>query len=117
MYKRQTFNLAGLCCSNILIPNENLRKIYDAQVLVEGFDCIPYFAYAATIAAYTQCDAWYEALLDLIRDNNRVAEDLIRERIPQAVVSPLEGTYLMWVDLTFLGLYGEEFEDVYKRQE
>lgn len=106
----KTFNLAGLCCSNILISNENLRKIYDAQVLVEGFDCIPYFAYAATIAAYTQCDAWYEALLDLIRDNNRVAEDLIRERIPQAVVSPLEGTYLMWVDLTFLGLYGEEFD-------
>jgi len=107
----KTFNLAGLHCSNILIPNEELRKQFKARVAIEGFSGIPYFAYKATIAAYTKADDWYFSMLDFIRANAKACADHIAKRIPQAVVSPLEGTYLLWVDLTFLGLTGDAFSD------
>ena len=107
----KTFNIAGLTFSHILIPNDILRQRFLDQCAIEGFGHIPYFAYPATIAAYNKCDAWVDQLLAFFLDNYQLAKSILAEKLPQAVVSELEGTYLMWVDLRFLGLRGDAFAD------
>ena len=44
-------------------------------------------------------------------DNNRkLVEEFITERLPMIKVFPLEGTYLMWMDFSALGMEAEELE-------
>lgn len=95
----KTFNLAGLSHSMMIIPDEALRAKYDAF-------CKPFTGFHANMtgftaieAAYTGGGAWLEGCLETIRSNARYVEDTLREKLPRAVVSPLEGTYLQWVDL------------------
>ena len=105
----KTFNLAGLGCSNIFIPNPQLREKFSAQVTVEGYHNPPYFAYGATLAAYYKGAAWLDALLEHVKGNADWAVQYFKEHLPQASIPELEGTYLLWVDLRFLGLRGKEF--------
>ena len=43
--------------------------------------------------------AWLNSLLDRVYDNYQTVCAEFQERLPEAVISPLEGTYLLWVDL------------------
>lgn len=59
----KTFNLAGLQCSNIIIPNQ---MAYVKTVVAHTMNLqagLNSFAYEACIAAYTKCDEWLEGLL------------------------------------------------------
>ena len=55
-------------------------------------------------AGYEQCGPWLDELIDYVGENHRYLRDFLAEHFPAAVVSPLEGTYLAWVDLRSLGL-------------
>jgi putative C-S lyase len=107
----KTFNLAGCALSNIIISNPDLRQQFQA---VASRDCGHYvnpFGFAACEAAYTHCDGWLDQLLEEISHNSRMFVEAIHDIFPQAVVSPLEGTYLQWVDLRCLGMTQEELMD------
>lgn len=104
----KTFNLAGCSLSNIIIPNEELRKQFQA---VASRDCghfVNTFGYTACEAAYTHCDGWLDQLLEEIAHNSRMFVEAIHDIFPGATVSPLEGTYLQWVDLRYLGMAQDE---------
>jgi bifunctional pyridoxal-dependent enzyme with beta-cystathionase and maltose regulon repressor activities len=107
----KTFNLAGCALSNIIISNPDLRQQFQA---VASRDCGHYvnpFGFAACEAAYTHCDGWLDQLLEEISHNSRMFVEAIHDIFPQAVVSPLEGTYLQWVDLRCLGMTQDELLD------
>lgn len=104
----KTFNLAGNALSNIFIPGEETRKKFSADL---GLHCGHYlgtFPYGATTAAYEGGEEWVEELLVHLRHNRDVLEEGLKKIIPGAVFSPLEGTYLQWIDLSCLGLSQEE---------
>ena len=104
----KTFNLAGNALSNIIIPNEALRRRFEEDA---GRYCGHYtgtFAFASTTAAYEEGDAWLEALLAHLRSNRALLEARLKALIPGVVLSPLEGTYLQWIDLRCLGLEPEQ---------
>lgn len=105
----KTFNLAGMKNSFLIISDEALRKQFDRLVLSLHEDMGNMFGYVAAEAAYTSGREWLETVLSIIRDNyNHLAGRLIKE-LPKAVLSPLEGTYLAWLDLSaYLGKAGEE---------
>lgn len=95
----KTFNLAGCQNSIIVIPNENLRRQWDDftnRLRVTDGNA---FGYIAAEAAYTGGRAWYEEVKKVIYDNYRYMKNVFEKELPDVVVSPLEGTYLAWVDL------------------
>lgn len=107
----KTFNLAGNAQSNIFIPNEELRKKFEADLSLHCGHYLGTFAYASTTAAYEGGEGWLNALLEHLQNNRAVLEKGLKELVPGAVLSPLEGTYLQWVDFSCLGLSQKELMD------
>lgn len=108
----KTFNLAGIQCSNIIIPNKKIRtKAYACQVinLNTGLNI---FAYPACIAAYNECEEWLDELLTVIHENAVLVENFMAENFPEIRVYPLEGTYLQWIDMRNLGMTYVELREM-----
>lgn len=95
----KTFNLAGMQCSNIVISNPDLRAAYKATMSCYINGHLNIMAYEAATLAYRYCEGWLDELLALLETNRKTAVDFFAEHFPKAIVSPLEGTYLLWVDL------------------
>ena len=95
----KTFNLAGLQNSIAIVPDEALRKRYDAlleEMHIHGGNSVGFIAAAA---AYAGGRPWLEQVLAAVEENDAVIRRRLAEGLPEAIVSPLEGTYLQWVDL------------------
>lgn len=105
----KTFNLAGFTSSNIIIENPGLRQRYRNRLQNEALEGTTYFARIATIAAYTQCDGWVDALNGYIMDNYKLLKSFAAEH-PRLKLVDLEGTYLAWLDMRDLGLSDAELE-------
>ena len=104
----KTFNLAGNALSNIFIPNQEIREKFQADQNLHCGHFLGTFAYASTTAAYEGGGEWVDALLVHLRHNRQVLKDRLTALIPGAVLYPLEGTYLQWIDLSCLGLSQEQ---------
>ena len=57
------------------------------------------FGYVAAQAAYTGGNEWLTLVLDQIEENYQYLKAELAEKLPEAVVTPLEGTYLCWINL------------------
>ncbi len=100
----KTFNLAGLHTSVVIITRPDLKKEYDRildMVHVGGGNI---FGMVALEAAYTGGDAWLGQLIGYLEGNDRALREHFRDTVPQLVISPLEATYLAWLDMSFLGM-------------
>ncbi|MCR5673626.1 MAG: pyridoxal phosphate-dependent aminotransferase [Lachnospiraceae bacterium] len=94
----KTFNLAGLQQSNIFIPNRDIKRLFEKELYASGYDEPGIFAVAATLAAYSYGEEWYEAMMKYVRNNIEKACEFINEKIPGVSVRVPEGTYLLWLD-------------------
>ena len=103
----KTFNVAGLQQSAMVSRNPQIRRrlatCRDRAGVVTGNP----FSLAATRAAYTDCDAWLDGLLQYLVENKDIVMEHARSW-KQVRVLPLEATYLMWLDCRELGLSQEE---------
>lgn len=106
----KTFSLAGLGCSTIFLPNPRLREKYEEELGKSACHFNSTFGVAATRTAYEKCEPWLEELLEVLRGNYRYLKDFMARHFPRVTVSPLEGTYLAWVDFNSLGLSPEALE-------
>jgi len=95
----KTFNLAGLQISNIIIPNEKLRKELNHKLATINIDPGS-FASVAQIAAYNKGEEWLEALIIYLQDNLNLIDKFLKERIPRVKLIKPEGTYLAWLDFS-----------------
>jgi bifunctional pyridoxal-dependent enzyme with beta-cystathionase and maltose regulon repressor activities len=103
----KTFNLAGLQCSNIFIPNEKRRNKIAAA---KGYFSLNAFAYLACIFAYRDCGEWLDELIAVIDGNKKLVENFIKEKLPGVKVYDLQGTYLQWIDFSYLGMDEKQLE-------
>ena len=105
----KTFNLAGCQNAFVVLPDAKLRKAYDAFTkrihIREGNP----FGYIAVEAAYRGGKAWLQQVQEIIWNNYGYLRELLAIHLPKACVTPLEGTYLMWVDFAAY-LQPEEME-------
>lgn len=106
----KTFNIAGLQLSNIVIPNAELRKKFKASMGRDMVSWMNALCYKACQLSYDLCEPWLEELLKHLDHNRQLVEDFINERLPEARVYRLEGTYLQWIDLRSLGLDADALE-------
>ena len=68
----------------------------------------------ATRAAYHDADAWLDGLLDYLSESRDVLKNKLSELLPQAKLTPIEASYLAWVDMRAYGLSNQE---LYRRCE
>ena len=95
----KTFNLAGLLLSHIIISDKTLRARYDAETLKVNQTGVNILGLAAGEAAYAHGANWLEGLLAVVWENYGYLCERFEKELPEAVISPLEGTYLAWLDL------------------
>lgn len=102
MAPSKTFNIAGLCCSFAVIPNERLRL--KLQQAMRGISAdVNLLGFVAAEAAYESGEAWLDAQLDYLRGNLALIEQTVA-RWPGVKLARHQATYLAWLDVTALGL-------------
>jgi cystathionine beta-lyase len=96
----KTFNLAGLQTASVIIPNEEIRRKYNALLKTLSIHMESYFGLTAIESCYTHGDEWLDQLLVYLEGNLNALSEFIKERLPQVKVIIPEGTYLVWMDCT-----------------
>ena len=86
----------------MIIPNPQIMMRYDAyqERMKNPGGCL--LGQVAGEAAYRHGTEWLEGLLETIADNYHYVRDELKKELPEAVISPLEGTYLAWINLSQL---------------
>ena len=93
----KTFNLAGLqqaaaFCRDRALLGRLEKTLRDAGVVSGNI-----FGMVATEAAFAHGDAWLDAMLDYVAEGYTIFRGEVAARLPGAVLSPLEATYLGWL--------------------
>lgn len=105
----KTFNLAGLKASNIVVANKDLRVKLDKTLSKNEMKGVNIFGIYSLISAYEECEDWLFELLIYLEKNKNFLEDFIIKNIPNLKVVKAEATYLLWIDISSLGLNSKEF--------
>lgn len=95
----KTFNLAGGQNSFMIIADEKLRARWDDFAKRIRLMTGNAFGFVAAEAAYKGGQDWLDKVKKQIVDNDQYLRELFKENLPEIVVTPLEGTYLVWIDL------------------
>jgi len=105
----KAFNIAGLQIAEIIAPDEEIRTRIDKAININEVCDVNPFGVIAQQAAYSkEGEEWLTQLNRYIYDNYAFAKTYIENNLPKWKVSPLEGTYLMWVNVEETGMSGEE---------
>ena len=100
----KTFNLAGLQQAVAFARNTELLKLIEKTMHDVGVVQGNIFGLIAAEAAYLYGDEWLDSMLAYIREGEQILRAELAEHLPKAVLSPLEATYLGWLDLRAYGL-------------
>jgi cystathionine beta-lyase len=104
----KTYNVAGLQQASIFCRDPDLMKAIGRQLHICGVEAGNVFALVATRAAYTQCDDWLAGVLAYLDDNRQMMREDLGRLLPEAILSPIEATYLAWVDMRAYGFSNAE---------
>ena len=107
----KAFNTAGLQIANIVCADAEVRTRIDRAVNVNEVCDVNPFGVAGLVAAYGQGGEWLDQLKEYLYDNYLYLKDFFTRELPEFPVLPLEGTYLVWVDCSVLGIGSQEIED------
>ena len=99
----KTFNVAGLKFSLIIAPDADIRARIAKTLDTNCISASNPLSIEAARAAYERGDRWLDCQLAHIEKNFRIVADFFRDNFPEAIVYHLEGTYLVWVRISFLG--------------
>lgn len=95
MSASKTFNLAGLTFASVIIPNAELRQIWEDQASILHNP----LSVAATIGVLRKGEPWRDALRGYLDMNFVYLEKRLARSLPEAVFRIPEATYLAWIDL------------------
>jgi len=104
----KTFNMAGFAMSSVAIANEALRqrfqKAYDRVHFAQG--CV--LSHVAFESAYKEGKEWLEALKTHLYNNYLMLVRVVEKYAQYIKITPIEGTYLAWLDCRSMGLKDKE---------
>lgn len=105
----KAFNIAGLLCANIFVPNKELFAQINHALEVHEVNGLNPFGLVAQVAAYNESEAWLDELNAYVYDNFCYLRDFLHEHLPMLQIHETEGTYLGWVNISALGMSAEAF--------
>lgn len=106
----KAFNIAGLQIANIVAFDNDLRSRIDKAININEVCDVNPFGVAATIAAYNEGEEWLNQLVDYLHGNYEAMAEFCRCELPEFPITRLEGTYLVWMDCSSLGMPSDALE-------
>lgn len=111
------FNIAGLQIANIVCPGPEIRAMVDRAINVNEVCDVNPFGVTALKAAYSEAGAqWLDELRQYLWENYIFARDYLNSRLPGCPMAKLEATYLLWFDISPLGIPSAELEERLKEE-
>ena len=107
----KSFNTAGLQIANIICSKAEWREKIDRAINQNEVCDVNPFGVVALQAAYNESEEWLDSLCEYIYSNYEALSDFFAEHLPQLAVSPLEGTYLVWVDISATHISADELTE------
>ncbi|MDY5090097.1 MAG: MalY/PatB family protein [Prevotella sp.] len=107
----KSFNTAGLQIANIISNDAAIRRRINRAININEVCDVNPFGVIALQAAYNEGEAWLEALKAYLYANYVALQSFFAEQLPQLPVTKLEGTYLVWVDISATGLDADSLTD------
>ena len=98
----KSFNIAGLQAANIICSDPEVRRRLDRAININEVCDLNSFGPVALVAAYNESEDWIDELNKYLWDNYQALRQFFAEHLPQSRVTDLEGTYLVWVDVSAL---------------
>ena len=112
----KTFNMAGFAMSSVVIQNDNLRKrfreVYERIHFAEGAT----LSHVAFESAYTNGKEWLEALKVHLKKNYDMLAEICEEYPELIKVTPIEATYLAWLDCKGMGFRDKELREFFIKE-
>ena len=96
MAPSKTFNLAGMNFSNIIIPEDSIRKIWEKH----HFSIENPLSIEAAKSAYGEGYEWLSQLKLYLDDNFDFTQKYLEENLPDASFRIPEATYLAWINMS-----------------
>lgn len=114
----KSFNIAGLQIANITVADDDIRAKIDKSININEVCDVNPFGVVALQAAYSQAgEEWLGELLTYLHRNYQLLCQFFAVHLPMLPLTRLEGTYLVWVDCSVLGMSSEAIEeDLLKEQ-
>lgn len=109
----KTFNCAGLRGSGLVVPSPEIKKRLEQRFKMNRSIQQSVFALPAYIAAYTECDDYVEQLVPYLEGNVSYLDRALKRDMPKIKLVKPEGTYLMWLDCSGLGLTPDGLADFF----
>ena len=95
----KTFNFTGVNHANVIIKDDELRKCFINQRNADHYGSVDPFFYAAINGAYTDEGAkWKDEMVSHVEECFRLIVNFFNLHLPDVIISPLEGTYVIWLD-------------------
>ncbi|AXI09845.1 cystathionine beta-lyase [Oceanobacillus zhaokaii] len=114
MAPSKTFNLAGLEASYTIVTNEQMRNKLKAQFSKQGYsNSLNTMANTAIEAAYNHGKAWLDELVSVLNNHQQYVTEMFRQHTPEIKVTQGEGTYLLWIDCSALGMSSKELKQFF----
>ncbi len=112
----KTFNMAGFAMSSVAIPNKGLReqfkKSYDRVHFAQG----AVLSHVAFEAAYKEAKEWLRELKIHLKGNYEMLQGVLREHSGLIKLTPIEGTYLAWLDCRGMRLRDKELREWFSKE-
>ena len=109
----KTFNMAGFAMSTIVIQNEELKKkflkTYRKIHFAQG--CV--LSHIAFESAYKNGDEWLNDLKEHLVKNYKLLEELFSKYSEYIKLTPIEATYLAWLDCRGMNLKDKELRSFF----
>jgi cystathionine beta-lyase len=103
----KTFNIPGLGLSALVARDPGhraaLKNVFERMHMIQANP----FSITGFEAAYRHGEAWLDELLIYLQGNRDFVADYLAERVPEISLIRPEGTYLLWLDCSRLGLADE----------
>lgn len=104
----KSFNIAGLQAAFIVCNDPETKAKINHAINVNEIGNINPFGLEAFMAAYNNGESWIEQFNEYIDGNYQLMKNMMEKELPYFHITPLEGTYLAWIDVRDTGMNSTE---------
>ena len=109
----KTFNMAGFAMSSVVVQDEVLKEKFKKAYKRVHFAQGAVLSHVAFEAAYKEGHTWLEDLKVHLYSNYKMLDELCKEYEQFIKLTPIEGTYLAWLDCRGLGLRDKKLREFF----
>ena len=109
----KAFNVPGIVSSYSIVPNEQLRRRFNAYLAASELNEGNLFAQLVTVVAYTQGADWLRQAKAYISANIDFVEQFFARELPAIVPIRPQASFLVYLDCRGLGLSHRQLLDLF----